>query len=52
MKFVVTLVAVLVGALLPDKTVSLLQAAGGLVILLGCMLVLGLLPTRKRRLPN
>lgn len=51
-EFVVTLVAVLVGALLLDEAVSLLQATGGLVILLGCMLVLGLLPTRKPRLPS
>lgn len=51
-EFVVTLVAVLVGALFLDEALSLLQAAGGLVILLGCMLVLGLLPGRKRRLPS
>jgi len=51
-EFVVTLVAVLVGALFLGEALSLLQAAGGLVILLGCMLVLGLLPGRKRRLPS
>ncbi|PVZ39147.1 DMT family transporter [Pseudomonas sp. CC120222-01a] len=51
-EFVVTLVAVLVGALFLGETLSLLQAAGGLVILLGCLLVLGLLPGRKRRLPS
>jgi len=49
---VVTLVAVLVGALFLNEALSLLQAAGGVVILLGCMLVLGLLPARKRRLPS
>ncbi|WP_079228455.1 DMT family transporter [Pseudomonas putida] len=51
-EFVVTLVAVLVGALFLGEALSLLQAAGGLVILLGCLLVLGLLPGRKRRLPS
>ncbi|GAB1617784.1 DMT family transporter [Pseudomonas sp. NGC7] len=51
-EFVVTLVAVLVGALFLDETLSLLQVAGGGVILLGCMLVLGLLPGRKQRLPS
>jgi drug/metabolite transporter (DMT)-like permease len=51
-EFVVTLVAVLVGALFLGEALSLLQAAGGLVILLGCLLVLGLLPGRKHRLPS
>lgn len=51
-EFVVTLVAVLIGALFLDEALSLLQAAGGVVILVGCMLVLGLLPTRSRRLPS
>jgi drug/metabolite transporter (DMT)-like permease len=51
-EFVVTLVAVLVGALFLGEALSLLQALGGLVILLGCLLVLGLLPGRKRRLPS
>ncbi|BAW23582.1 MULTISPECIES: DMT family transporter [Pseudomonas] len=51
-EFVVTLVAVLVGAVFLNEALSLLQAAGGLVILLGCMLVLGLLPGRVRRLPS
>ncbi len=51
-EFVVTLVAVLIGALFLDEALSLLQMAGGLVILVGCMLVLGLLPTRSRRLPS
>ncbi|MGJ7550887.1 DMT family transporter [Pseudomonas alloputida] len=51
-EFVVTLVAVLVGALFLGEALSLLQAAGGLVILLGCLLVLGLMPGRKRRLPS
>ncbi|PYG97143.1 EamA family transporter, partial [Arthrobacter stackebrandtii] len=51
-EFVVTLVAVLVGAVFLNEALSLLRAAGGLVILLGCMLVLGLLPGRVRRLPS
>ena len=51
-EFVVTLVAVLVGAVFLNEALSLLQAVGGLVILLGCMLVLGLLPGRVRRLPS
>jgi len=51
-EFVVTLVAVLVGALFLDEALSLLQLAGGAVVLVGCLLVLGLLPGRKPRLPN
>ncbi|NIF27597.1 DMT family transporter [Pantoea sp. Tr-811] len=51
-EFVVTLVAVVVGALFLGEALSALQAAGGLVILLGCMLVLGLLPKRGKRLPS
>jgi len=51
-EFVVTLVAVLIGALFLGETLSLLQVVGGLVILLGCMLVLGLLPGRRTRLPS
>jgi len=51
-EFVVTLVAVVVGALFLGEALSLLQAAGGVVILLGCLLVLGLLPGRGRRLPS
>ncbi|MFJ4346258.1 DMT family transporter [Pseudomonas sp. NPDC089401] len=51
-EFVVTLVAVVVGALFLAEPLSLLQAVGGMVILLGCMLVLGLLPGRGRRLPS
>ncbi|CAM4022212.1 Membrane protein [Pseudomonas reidholzensis] len=51
-EFVVTLVAVLVGALFLGETLSTLQVLGGLVILVGCMLGLGLLPGRSRRLPS
>lgn len=51
-EFVVTLVAVLVGALFLGEALSWLQALGALVIMLGCMLVLGLLPGRRKRLPS
>lgn len=51
-EFVVTLVAVLIGALFLGEALSMLQVIGGLVILLGCMLVLGLLPGRRPRLPS
>ncbi|WP_369986617.1 DMT family transporter [Pseudomonas xanthosomatis] len=51
-EFVVTLVAVLVGALFLGESLSWLQALGALVIMLGCMLVLGLLPGRRKRLPS
>ncbi|MNH48174.1 EamA-like transporter family protein [compost metagenome] len=51
-EFVVTLVAVLVGALFLGEALSLLQLAGGVVVLVGCLLVLGLLPGRKARLPS
>lgn len=51
-EFAVTLVAVLVGALFLGEHLSVLQVLGGVVILLGCMLVLGLLPGRRKRLPS
>ncbi|QXH49356.1 DMT family transporter [Pseudomonas fakonensis] len=51
-EFVVTLVAVLVGALFLGEALSWLQALGAVVIMLGCMLVLGLLPGRRKRLPS
>ncbi|WP_070091128.1 MULTISPECIES: DMT family transporter [Pseudomonas putida group] len=51
-EFVVTLVAVLIGALFLGEALSLLQMVGGGVILLGCMLVLGVLPGRAKRLPS
>jgi drug/metabolite transporter (DMT)-like permease len=47
-EFVVTTVAVLVGAILLDEPVTLLQLAGGAVVLAGCGLVLGLVPGRRR----
>lgn len=43
-EFLVTVVAVLVGALLLGERLSGVQLVGGLVIVAGCALVLGLLP--------
>ncbi len=42
-EFVVTVVAVLVGALVLDEPLTVLQLCGGAVIIVGCALVLGLL---------
>ncbi|MCO5730793.1 DMT family transporter [Rhizobium sp. SSA_523] len=47
-EFAVTVVAVLVGALVLDEPLSLLQVAGGVVIMLGCALVLGLIRGRSK----
>jgi drug/metabolite transporter (DMT)-like permease len=41
-EFAVTVVAVLVGALVLDEALTMLQLFGGVVIILGCALVLGL----------
>jgi drug/metabolite transporter (DMT)-like permease len=41
-EFAVTVVAVLVGALVLDEPLTLLQLCGGVVIIIGCALVLGL----------
>ena len=46
-EFVVTVVAVGVGALLLQERLSLVQLLGGAVILAGCALVLGLIPGRR-----
>ena len=46
-EFAVTVVAVLVGALILDEPLTLLQLLGGAVIILGCGLVLGILPVRR-----
>lgn len=51
-EFAVTLVAVLIGALFLGEALSGLQLLGGLVICVGCMLVLGLIPGRRKRLPS
>jgi drug/metabolite transporter (DMT)-like permease len=45
-EFAVTVVAVLVGALVLGEPLSALQFAGGAVIIAGCALVLGLVPSR------
>ena len=43
-EFLVTVVAVLVGALLLGEQLSVVQLAGGATVIAGCALVLGLLP--------
>lgn len=48
-EFVVTVVAVLVGALWLHEPLSLVQGLGALIILAGCALVLGLVPGMRRR---
>jgi drug/metabolite transporter (DMT)-like permease len=50
-EFVVTLVAVLFGALVLDEKLTPLQIAGGLVIMAGCALVLGLFGRRRSLTP-
>lgn len=47
-EFVVTAVAVIVGALLLGEQLSAVQFAGGGLIVAGCVTVLGLLPRRRR----
>lgn len=47
-EFLVTVVAVLVGAVLLGERLSVVQLAGGAVIIAGCALVLGLVPTGRR----
>lgn len=46
-EFAVTVVAVVIGAVLLGEHLSLLQLAGGAVIITGCLLTLGLLPVRR-----
>ena len=47
-EFLVTVIAVVVGAVLLGERLSLLQLAGGAVIIAGCSLVVGLVPGRTR----
>jgi drug/metabolite transporter (DMT)-like permease len=47
-EFAVTVVAVIVGALVLDEPLTLMQVAGGAVIIAGCALVLGLLPAKDK----
>jgi drug/metabolite transporter (DMT)-like permease len=48
-EFLVTVVAVLVGALLLGERLSAVQLAGGATVIAGCALVLGLLPAARSR---
>jgi len=50
-EFAVTVVAVLIGGLILDEPLTLIQLFGGVVIISGCILVLGLVPWRHRE-PN
>ncbi|WP_137132846.1 DMT family transporter [Rhizobium sp. FY34] len=47
-EFAVTVVAVLIGALVLDEPLTLIQIAGGVVIIAGCALVLGLMPAKAK----
>ena len=47
-EFAVTVIAVAVGALLLDESLSVMQIVGAGVIIVGCSLVLGLVPGRRR----
>ncbi|UHS63967.1 DMT family transporter [Agrobacterium vaccinii] len=49
-EFVVTIIAVIVGAVVLDEPLSALQLLGAGIIILGCALVLGLYPKRKNTL--
>lgn len=48
-EFLVTVIAVVVGATFLGERLSLVQVLGGAVIIVGCSLVLGLLPLRRDR---
>lgn len=47
-EFVVTVIAVLVGAFALHEPLTWMQMAGGVVILLGCMLVVGIFPAKNK----
>jgi drug/metabolite transporter (DMT)-like permease len=47
-EFLVTVIAVVIGAVLLGEPLSIAQLVGGAVILVGCALVLGLTPPRRR----
>ena len=47
-EFVVTVVAVLIGAVVLKETLSVMQIIGSIVIVAGCMLVLDLVPSRNK----
>ncbi len=46
-EFVVTVIAVFIGAIVLDEPLSTAQFLGAAIIIIGCALVLGLLPKRK-----
>ncbi len=48
-EFLVTVIAVIIGAVLLGEKLSVVQLLGGAVIILGCALVLGLFPGRQPR---
>lgn len=47
-EFVVTVIAVLVGAFALNEPLTLMQLAGGAVIIAGCALVLGIFPAKEK----
>jgi drug/metabolite transporter (DMT)-like permease len=47
-EFLVTVVAVVIGAVFLGERLSLVQGVGAVVIIAGCSMVLGLLPLRRR----
>ena len=48
-EFLVTVIAVIVGAVALGEHLSVVQLVGGAIIILGCALVLGLFPGRQPR---
>lgn len=46
-EFLVTVIAVVIGALFLGERLSIVQLLGGAIIIVGCTLVLGLLPRRR-----
>lgn len=51
-EFAVTIVAVFVGAIVLDEPLSLVQGLGAAVIILGCVLVLGLMPWQRTKVAD
>ena len=48
-EFLVTVIAVIIGAVFLGERLTAVQVLGAVVIILGCSLVLGLLPVRRAR---
>ena len=48
-EFLVTVIAVVIGAVVLGERLSLVQVLGGVVIIVGCSMVLGVLPARRGR---